>query len=466
VYLRESLANIARGESVLERVTGDRSQPDAAAQLMGSFLGEQTGFQYRNFPLTDASGQNLAVLRLDGLTTLRLRQVTADPADGARLLNYLLFIPVIEAGKQRATVSAVAPSNGSQVTTATTVITAEIQNRDTSVKLPTVALAINGTGANATVTGTAQGAQVRFPLVPLPASGSTVTAVLTFRDSDDVEVRTGWSFVLDYKALDPANRAVGTGKDNGFNVRFVQAPAGSGLENSLIRAEDQLALNSTVPKQIDTIGIVQLVNLAKSEGSQGYFPDDQVVPGIDPDNNGTDDFAVEITAWLKLSQGVYRFGARTDDGYKVSSGTSLTDRAAAPLAFHSGGPADETFEFVVREAGLYPFRMVWYERGGSGHAEWFVMDDLGNRSLINEPEAVGGILAYATLDAPALKLESSANVAGPYVVDPAATINGSTITVPLGSGSRFFRLSGVGGAEFRTVTITGQNAVLTYAVIQ
>ena len=66
------------GESVLEEVTGDITQPSQTTKVLGSFLGGRTGFQHRNFALTDATGQNKVILRLSGATTLRLRQVTAD----------------------------------------------------------------------------------------------------------------------------------------------------------------------------------------------------------------------------------------------------------------------------------------------------------------------------------------------------------------------------------------------------
>ena len=56
VYLRESLANIATGESILEQVTNDPSQPDQTVKSLGSFLGVLSGFQFRNFALTDGSG--------------------------------------------------------------------------------------------------------------------------------------------------------------------------------------------------------------------------------------------------------------------------------------------------------------------------------------------------------------------------------------------------------------------------
>src|SRR5437016_5654617 len=47
VYLRQSYVNLAQGEAILERVTGDRTQPDPARQTLGSFLGLLTGYQYR-----------------------------------------------------------------------------------------------------------------------------------------------------------------------------------------------------------------------------------------------------------------------------------------------------------------------------------------------------------------------------------------------------------------------------------
>ena len=80
VYLRESVANMATGESVLELVTGDRTQPNQTVSLRGSFLGQSTGFQYRNFALTDGTGQNKIVLPLGGVTTLRLRPCDAEPS--------------------------------------------------------------------------------------------------------------------------------------------------------------------------------------------------------------------------------------------------------------------------------------------------------------------------------------------------------------------------------------------------
>jgi len=471
VYLRQALANMATGESVLELVTGDRTQPDAASQVLGSFLGERTGFQYRNFLLTDASGMNPVVLRLNGVTTLRLRQVTPDPGDGARFQNYLIFIPVPDPGKQRATVSSVTPANGAEVPNAAPAIVAEIQNRDTSVKVPTVALAVDGAAVNATVTATAQGARVDYTLSPLPPTGSTVTCRITFKDSEDVDVSAEWSFKLTYTGLDPANRRSGPGQDRGFTVRVVQAPAGSGLANSLARAEEQLAPNSTIPKALETTAVAQVINQTQSEGAgAGYFqaPDDpeSVVPGIAESPEGTDDFSVEIMAWLELPAGAYRFGVVSDDGYKITSGATPQDTGGTVLGFHNGGPANETFDFVVTQAGFYPFRMVWYERGGSAHAEWFAVDlATGERTLINDPDSPRAIKAYRNVAAEtAPKLQSTARLGEPFADDNTATVNpgAKTITVPVAGPMRFYRLSGSQAYRITSPRLQGANLVLGY----
>jgi hypothetical protein len=104
---------------------------------------------------------------------------------------------------------------------------------------------------------------------------------------------------------------------------------------------------------------------------------------------------------LDLPAGLFRFGVRCDDGYKIVSGTATNDLSTPPLAFHNGGPADETFDFVVSQAGLYPFRMVWYERGGSAFVEWFSVDRLTNtRTLINDPSSTVAVKAFTSVTAP------------------------------------------------------------------
>ncbi|MCL4178541.1 MAG: hypothetical protein KJ072_12470, partial [Verrucomicrobia bacterium] len=282
VYLRQSLANMSRGESTLELVTSDRTQPNQTTTLLGSFLGTTTGFQYGNFALTDGTGLNKQVLRLSGVTTFKLRQVTPDPGDGRRLLNYLVFRPVPDPGAVSPVIVALSPPAGGIETSVRPSIRVEIENRDSTLKTDSVVLAIGGTTVPATVTPTASGAVVTYDLSPLPPTGTVVTARINYTDSNDVPLETEWSFTLAYKALNAAHRRSGPGITRGFNVRVVQAPAGSNLENSLLRAEAQLDPNSTIPNVVDTSVQADVINFSESGpgSADGSFPNDAAIPGI------------------------------------------------------------------------------------------------------------------------------------------------------------------------------------------
>ncbi len=463
IYLREAVVNFNQAESVLEQVTSDRTVPSQTTLGLGSFIGKLSGFSWRNVPLTDATGKKV-VLRLSGVTTLRLRHVTADTDSATRYLNYLAFLPVADAGVQRATVSSTSPANGETVQTVSPQVTAEIRNRDTSVKVDTVKLAFNGQTVAAQVAATADGATLSYAIAPLPAPGATNTAKITFKDSADVEVSTEWSFVVSYMQLDAANRASGTGKDRGFTVRMVQAPEGSGLANDLQRAEDQLALSPSIPAPIiDTNTVEQVVNMAQDASGGGNFPNKYYVPGLDESSSATDDFSVEAQAYLDLAPGAYRFGVVTDDGYKISAGTSLSSQT--PVLGYRNGTANETFDFVVPAAGLYPFRMIWYERSGNAYAEWFSVNlSSGEKTLINDPAASNAIKAYRTLQAPSLVVRSSASVTGPFVDDATAQIdtNAKRVTVPVNGPVRFYQLFGAGTLTIKTISVSGGNVVLTY----
>ena len=215
---------------------------------------------------------------------------------------------------------------------------------------------------------------------------------------------------------------------------------------------------SITPDHADTI------NYNKQEGRvSGVFPHDITVPGIDG-SNGLDDFTVEMVAYLDLSAGVHRFGVISDDGYKLTAGTSLHDATTVPLAFHSGGPANETVDFVVVEPGLYPFRLVWYERAGAGYAEFFSVDrTTGDRTLVNDLSAAAPVKAYVELAAPAVVLQSSATLAG-FANEAAAVVDGGakTITLDAPAATRFYRVSGPTALTIKSIVTQGSKIVLTY----
>jgi hypothetical protein len=471
VYLRQSMVNLSQGECVLEKVTSDPFLPGQTTLGLGSFLGRQSGFQYRNVLLTDPTGHPV-IVRLADIETLRLRQVTPTPGDGFISQNYLLLVPTADPGLQRCRVTSVSPADGSVNNTVAPVLGATIQNFDTSVEVESIQVKLNGSVVQADITPTAAGATISYIISPLPPSGALNTAQVIFTDNFNVRQTNNWSFILAYRSLNPANRQTVPGPERGFSLRMVQAPPGSGLENSLQRAEDQLAIPSPYASVVDTNTSVTVINQNKVLFSDaGYFPGDYPVPGLFDENNspsgfGADDFTVECVAYLELAEGVYTFGARTDDGYKANSGASLHDNGpGTPLGFHNGGPANETFDFVVTAAGLYPVRFLWYERGSSGYAEFFSVNRLtGDRTLINDPNSPTAIKAFRTAGRSSVVLESAAEITGPWAEDTNAVLDAgqNKFTTPTNGPNRFYRLRG-GAYHIDSILLNGGNVEIRYS---
>jgi len=249
-----------------------------------------------------------------------------------------------------------------------------------------------------------------------------------------------------------------------MQVRVVQAPAGSNLENSLDRAEQQLAVNSTIPVAMTTNVVLDFMSMTKNGGPFGSFTIYTDIPGVDG-SIGYDDFVVEAQTWLQLTAGVYEFGVYSDDGYKISAGT--TPAAQTPvLGFHNGGTANnETTDFVVPANGLYPFRFLWYQRGGDAYAQWYSVNlATGDRTLINDPAAPNAIKAFLSAVAPALRVQSSTQVASGYADDATANIDSANkkVTIPVNGPVRFYRLVGSSAVKITSMAVQGGNAVLTY----
>ncbi|MHB8521326.1 MAG: hypothetical protein ACYDH9_11300 [Limisphaerales bacterium] len=393
VYLRESIVGFPEADSTLELVTSDPTQTNQTVNAVGSFLGKLSGFTFLNVPLTDGSGLNKVVLRLSGKTTLRLHQITGDTASSARYQNYLIFVPVGAASVQRPVITSLEPQSGATVQTVAPAVVVSIQNRDTTLDTNSVVLQVNGQTVSPTVQATSTGATVTWAMTPLPASGALNSASIAFKDNQGTNQTTAWNFTVTYLSLNAANARTTPGSDRGMQVRVVQAPQGSALDNSLDRAELQLAPNSTIPVAVDTNVVLQIMSMTKNGAPFGGFPDYTDIPGVDG-SIGYDDFVVEAETWLSLSAGVYEFGVLSDDGYKMSAGTTPASKDPV-LAFHNGGPANETTDFVVPASGVYPFRFLWYQRGGDAYNQWFSVNrTTGERTLINDPNSTNAVKAY------------------------------------------------------------------------
>jgi hypothetical protein len=83
---------------------------------------------------------------------------------------------------------------------------------------------------------------------------------------------------------------------------------------------------------------------------------------------------------------------------KLSGGTKVMVKMGYETttlgSFDAGrGASDTIFTFNVPQAGVYPFRCVWYEGGGGANLEWFSVTRAGDRVLLNDV-AQGGLKTF------------------------------------------------------------------------
>jgi len=151
--------------------------------------------------------------------------------------------------------------------------------------------------------------------------------------------------------------------------------------------------NATALFEIDTV-----INLNAAGGGSGgnFTPDDQMpgVPATDSSNNG---IAAEVTTYLNLPAGVTTMGLVSDDAFWISAGKVYDAFDSIYVGARATG-SETVFYLNVQEAGVYPFRILYENGGGSAHIEWYTLKLLPDgtncdRFLVNDT-ANGGVAAY------------------------------------------------------------------------
>jgi hypothetical protein len=259
----------------------------------------------------------------------------------------------------------------------------------------------------------------------------------------------------------PANsrRPIGSLTQRGFAVRVVHVPVT--IVNQISVAEQMLAGT--------------LINPATGQPAVNMAVTPNYVEStvIDYYGNGTDtghvlpngavsnlastavNFALEVLTYLELQPGLYRMGVNSDDNFRVSPATSVTDpNNAITIGIFDGNgraQADTFFEFSVPAAGLYPFRLVFEQGTGGWGLEWFIQSMVDSSyTLVNGSDE---IKAFVPSTAPRLNIARNAanvtvswtesgtlqqanEIAGPWT-DSASQSNPQTFQP---QGKRFFRI--------------------------
>src|SRR4029077_1526013 len=85
------------------------------------------------------------------------------------------------------------------------------------------------------------------------------------------------------------------------------------------------------------------------------------------------------------------------DGWRLYAGAQPADVfGRAVVGEHNDGTGPINFSFLVTQAGVYPFRLIWENGKGGSRLNWYSVSSSGNTVLINDV-AHGGIPAYRAL---------------------------------------------------------------------
>lgn len=434
-------------------------------------------------PCASAIGTDYSYYTVGGVCGLFVYQQDPPPsASGADATfdNYVATRPA--AGAMPATVTDLSPFPASGATAFYPTVTVGILDRDTMVDTTSIALAMDGVwipNGSLTIDSMVHrlenpamsgqdfpGATVSYPITTLLPWGSRHTNSVAFRDSTSTWRTNTWTWTTAYPLLAASNALpLGSFTLRGWDLRMVQTN-GPDLGNTLLRAEQQLAIPPTIPWEVTTQTVVQVFNSNDAgDGTTatdfGFFPGAAPVPGLSPDGSHNN-IAMEMFAYLELTEGVHRFGAVSDDGFRLASGAGPRDPNATILGFRDGGTFNSTFDFAVEATGLYPVRCVWYENGGGANFQLFSVD-LNNpeaRVLLNDPANPAQVVkAYQPI-----RVVSSETIDGAYTTPAGAVIDTSarTVTVPKSGAARFYRIQTLNPVTITRIRIEGNNVLLDY----
>lgn len=373
----------------------------------------------------------------------------------------------------RAYVKSVTPLNNAVSVAPNATIKAELVDGGVPIETSTVSLAIDNSPVTATATKAGGVTSISYqPPANFPG-GSKHEVALSYTESGKA-VTVNWSFtVASFVILSPDLKVTPDTSKPGFLWRIFANQGNT--ENSISRAEKALAglltdsTGATLPNLADanaagaalstgTAGspanlpvsfeISGVINLTYSTAEEnGNFVPDQPMPGVPATDGSTDGLAAEIITYLELPAGIITMGVNSDDGFRTYGGNALDAAAGIPLGEFDNlggrGPADTTFNFEVKEAGVYAFRTV-YEQGGSGASlEWFSIKGDGTKVLLNDV-ANGGLKAYRAITTPVnpfvrvtdppqvnRQLNQSSSVVTAVLEDGATAINDNSVVLKI-----------------------------------
>lgn len=257
------------------------------------------------------------------------------------------------------------------------------------------------------------------PAAPFPP-GSEHTYTIEVKDTQGNTITDSGDFrTARYALLTAADKVTADTTKRGFifnvhqneaftandNIRPLNQLSGSLGENLADPAAQGIAIATGTPGANNRLPIRfeidSVINLSQVGGDMtgNIQPDDQM-PGI-PGTTGSDDgIAAEILTYLDLPAGKHTLIVNSDDAFRTTAGR-VDDVFLAQQAGELTAAGEASYTVFVQEAGVYAFRTVWEEGGGSANIEWLSLKPDNTKVLLNDT-ANGGIRAYRTVTDQAL----------------------------------------------------------------
>jgi hypothetical protein len=455
-----------------------------------------------------------------GLLVANTQETGPDMTQGgdATFDNFYSTVPAT--GAMPATVTDLSPPPAGRATSQR--LEVGIYNRDTSVNTGTIGLYMDGqpvtSGVNisnyvykphnndqlGTLPGpyptNFPGATVYYTIPNVYALGSLHTNMVVFRDSANTWFTNIWSWTVGWPIPLPS----GSLSVRGFDARLVEsfttnadqavytnyANIGcqdidyahyAALQNSVAAAQAVLATPYKYTVNFAATNIVQLINFCRDSGTDAHNGNAYVnFPGMcipAPSPMYVNSYAVEVLAYLDLPAGTNHFWVDSDDAVAVYTGSYLTDTSVVLMS--NNGVAHQQFDWTVLNAGLYPVHIVFEEGVGGSYLGLSTLNLTANTTnLVNN---TGSVQAYYPL-----VCLSSTSVKGPFTPDAAAnaanvlqtvgtpapcesgpgpnnlTVTGGTITVPIPTAPKYYRLDGPRKTKITSITKSGTNLIINY----
>jgi hypothetical protein len=286
-------------------------------------------------------------------------------------------------------------------------IVVNVVDQTTTLDTNSIELRLNGTMVTPSIAAdTATGTTTLSYKVPtLLAAASTNT--ITFAWSDSAGTRSTNTAVFrvgEYSSLPAAAaRPPGSGEaaNPGFSVRIYQIAtnlvATSEFAESILageRGQNIADLTVANPDGVFTDpAITGMIDYDVNAAPLGF----STFPGIPGLSDSRENFVSEVEGFIEFpAAGFHQMGVRSDDGFILTVGDESNPVAVGAFEGERE-PADTIFGFVVPQAGLYPFRLVYYQARGGGLVRWFSINENGEQVLINDPNKPNALRAFRTV---------------------------------------------------------------------